>query len=183
MSTNSRWNNVDVGSTGNYQDRRRAGYGGGRSGGYSRGPRVNERGFHGDMRPDSRLERELFHKDIQQTTGINFDKYDNIPCETSGNDVPEPIEEYTLDTIGEDLLRNTQLCGYTKPTPVQKYSVPIGTAGRDMMACAQTGSGKTAGFLFPIIMSMIKNGSKKVCKYFEKILNTIFEIVWVVIER
>jgi len=67
---------------------------------------------------------------------------------------------YSEDTIGEDLSRNVSLCGYTKPTPVQKWSVPIGAAGRDLMACAQTGSGKTAGFLFPIIMSMIRNGGR-----------------------
>ena len=95
---------------------------------------MNERGFHGDMRPDPRLERRLFSKDDVQTTGINFDNYDDIPVETSGTDVPEPIDDYTIETIGEDLMRNTQLCGYNKPTPVQKYSVPIGTAGRDLMA-------------------------------------------------
>lgn len=134
-----------------------SGYGGG---GYGRGsgPRVNERGFHGDMKPDPRLERQLYQRDDVQTTGINFDNYDDIPVETTGNDIPEPINDYSIDTIGEDLMRNTQLCGYSKPTPVQKYSVPIGLAGRDLMACAQTGSGKTAGFLFPIIMMMLKTG-------------------------
>lgn len=91
-------------------------------------------------------------------TGINFDNYDDIPVETTGNDIPDPIDTYSIDTIGEELMRNTQLCGYNKPTPVQKYSVPIGNAGRDLMACAQTGSGKTAGFLFPVIMSMLKLG-------------------------
>ena len=80
--------------------------------------------------------------------------------EVSGNDVPDPIETYTAETIGEDLFRNTQLCKYTKPTPVQKYSIPICNAGRDLMACAQTGSGKTAGFLFPTIMIMIKRGGQ-----------------------
>lgn len=113
------------------------------------------------MRPDKRLERQLFDREDKQTTGINFDNYDKIPVEVSGTDAPEPIEEYSIDSIGEDLYRNTQLCGYTKPTPVQKYSVPIGVEGRDLMACAQTGSGKTAGFLFPIIMSMIKTGGQE----------------------
>ena len=160
--TNSRWSNVDdVGGS----DRRSSGYNGDRGGGgsYGRrdGPRRNERGFHGDTRPDKRLEKQLFEKEIQQTTGINFDRYDNIPVETSGHDIPDPIEEFTEEVIGPDLYRNVQLCGYTKPTPVQKYSIPIASANRDLMACAQTGSGKTAGFLFPIIIAMLRNGGSE----------------------
>ena len=153
-ATNSRWSNT-------------GGSGGGeaRPCGSTTGRRdsqnVNQRGFHGDMRPNKRLEQSLFDREGQQTTGINFDNYDKIPVESSGNNVPEPIESYSVETIGEDLYRNTLLCGYNKPTPVQKYSVPIGVAGRDLMACAQTGSGKTAGFLFPIIMAMIRNGAQQ----------------------
>ena len=150
--TNSRWNNVDMGSGGG------GGGGGGRRDYRRDSTRRNERGFHGDMTPDKRLEKQLFGREDHQTTGINFDNYDKIPVEVSGEGAPEPIELYTEETIGPDLFRNTQLCGYSKPTPVQKYSVPIGTEGRDLMACAQTGSGKTAGFLFPIIMAMLKQG-------------------------
>ena len=60
--------------------------------------------------------------------------------------------------LGEALVRNLALCHYDTPTPVQKYSLPIGLARRDMMACAQTGSGKTAGFLFPVLVSMLRDG-------------------------
>jgi len=159
-SGGGRWDNINVDAEsgsrggdrdGGYGGRGGGGYSGGGGGGYSggggggrygsRGPRVNERGFHGDIKPDPRLERQLFQRDDVQKTGINFDNYDDIPVETTGNDIPEPIDVYSIETIGEELMQNTQLCGYTRPTPVQKYSVPIGNAGRDLMACAQTGSG------------------------------------------
>lgn len=52
----------------------------------------------------------------------------------------------TFDEAGlcESLNKNVMKSGYVKPTPVQKYGIPIISAGRDLMACAQTGSGKTA---------------------------------------
>jgi ATP-dependent RNA helicase DDX3X len=143
---------------------RSGGGGGGRGNNYSGGgsssfgAKLNARGFHGDMSINKRLEAQLFDNSEKQTTGINFDNYDKIPIEVSGQSIPDPIDLYSEESIGEDLFRNSILCGYAKPTPVQKYSIPIGTMGRDLMACAQTGSGKTAGFLFPVIMSLIKSG-------------------------
>jgi ATP-dependent RNA helicase DDX3X len=161
--SNSRWTNVEMDG----DNRRGGGYSGGNAGSgggrnyqQSNDSRRNERGFHGDMTPDKRLEARLFDNSDKQTTGINFDNYDKIPIEVTGENVPDPIEAYSAESIGEDLFRNTVLCGYIKPTPVQKYSVPIGEQGRDLMACAQTGSGKTAGFLFPIIMAMIRVGGR-----------------------
>jgi len=103
---------------------------------------------------NQRVERELFGvvgDTSKQPTGINFDNYDDIPVEASGTDVPPPITAFTSPPLDAHLLDNITLASYKKPTPVQKYSIPIVTNGRDLMACAQTGSGKTAGFLFPIL--------------------------------
>lgn len=78
--------------------------------------------------------------------------------EASGQGVPEPVTQFTSPPLDEHLLGNIELAGYKVPTPVQKYSIPIVMSGRDLMACAQTGSGKTGGFLFPILSQAYQNG-------------------------
>jgi len=108
-----------------------------------------------------RLERDLFgvpNDPSKQQTGINFEKYDDIPVEASGQGVPEPVTRFTNPPLDDHLLSNIELSGYKVPTPVQKYSIPIVMGGRDLMACAQTGSGKTGGFLFPILAQNFVNG-------------------------
>ncbi|KAI3879290.1 hypothetical protein MKX03_024265 [Papaver bracteatum] len=88
--------------------------------------------------------------------GINFDAYEDIPVETSGTDVPQQVNTFAEIDLGEALNQNIMRCKYVKPTPVQRHAIPIVAAGRDLMACAQTGSGKTAAFCFPIISGIMK---------------------------
>jgi ATP-dependent RNA helicase DDX3X len=125
------------------------GFGGWKDGQHVVGPR------------NQRMEHELYGEagDGQhQSSGINFDKYADIPVEATGQGVPEPITEFTAPQMNPVLLDNIKLARYTTPTPVQKYSIPIVAANRDLMACAQTGSGKTGGFLFPILGSLFSSG-------------------------
>ncbi|XP_032061489.1 probable ATP-dependent RNA helicase DDX4 [Aythya fuligula] len=91
-------------------------------------------------------------------TGINFDKYDENIVEVSGLDPPAPLMSFEEASLCQTLNKNIARAGYSKLTPVQKYSIPIILAGRDLMACAQTGSGKTAAFLLPIVAQMMRDG-------------------------
>ena len=56
-----------------------------------------------------------------------------------------------------DLLRGVQEMGFSTPTPIQQQAIPPVLEGRDLLACAMTGSGKTAAFLLPIIQRLLAN--------------------------
>ncbi|CAG5120279.1 unnamed protein product [Candidula unifasciata] len=101
-------------------------------------------------------EEDIFSGAVQK--GTNFDKYDDIPVEVSGRDQCGLIYSFEDANLHPTFLKNLQLANYEKPTPIQKYSIPVISAGRDLMACAQTGSGKTAAFLLPVLTALIKKG-------------------------
>jgi ATP-dependent RNA helicase RhlE len=53
------------------------------------------------------------------------------------------------------LLKGIQELGFVRPTPIQSEAIPPAMEGRDVLACAQTGSGKTAAFLLPIVHRLL----------------------------
>src|SRR3989440_11345812 len=64
-----------------------------------------------------------------------------------------PFDHLGLDPV---LLRAVYGLGYEAPTPIQKEAIPAVLAGRDVIGTAQTGSGKTAAFLLPILQRLLK---------------------------
>lgn len=56
--------------------------------------------------------------------------------------------------LSEPLLRAVREQGYTSPSPIQAQAIPVVLEGRDLMAAAQTGTGKTAGFTLPLLQQM-----------------------------
>lgn len=59
--------------------------------------------------------------------------------------------------LGPDVLRAIEDKGYTQPTPIQEQAIPWVLQGRDVLGCAQTGTGKTASFTLPMI-SILASG-------------------------
>jgi ATP-dependent RNA helicase RhlE len=60
-----------------------------------------------------------------------------------------------------DLLRAVKELGFAKPTPIQADAIPHALQGRDLLACAATGSGKTASFLLPILHRLLASGAPR----------------------
>jgi ATP-dependent RNA helicase RhlE len=58
--------------------------------------------------------------------------------------------------LSSPLIRNLQTIGYVQPTPIQERAIPVVRSGRDIVATAQTGTGKTAAFLLPVLQGLLE---------------------------
>ena len=85
--------------------------------------------------------------------------------ESLGGTEPAPERPSSFGQLGltPELLRAVAAQGYTQPTPVQAQAIPIVLAGRDLLASAQTGTGKTAAFVLPILQLL--NASRPAVRY------------------
>jgi ATP-dependent RNA helicase RhlE len=84
--------------------------------------------------------------------------------EPFANAPPESIDtrmNFTDMTLSATLQNRLKSCGFETPTPVQEKAIPHGLAGKDIVATAQTGTGKTLAFLVPAIEKLLPTQSKK----------------------
>ncbi|XP_040573324.1 ATP-dependent RNA helicase DDX42 [Lepeophtheirus salmonis] len=80
--------------------------------------------------------------DLQQKLGIKI----------SGVSPPKPVTSFGHFGFDEVLLKSIRKSEFTQPTPIQSIGIPVCLSGRDAIGIAKTGSGKTATFLWPIII-------------------------------
>merc|ERR1719247_3601612 len=112
-----------------------------------------------------RAEEELFGGEGKGAVGIDFNRYSDIKVQRAGNgsegvaslqhfkDLSSLLPAQTHDDY-HFLFRNIRKLGWGQPTPVQMNAIPFAVMGRDVMCCAQTGSGKTGAFLIPVFCQM-----------------------------
>ncbi len=63
----------------------------------------------------------------------------------------DPGMPFSKFGLGEGILRAIKKVGYARPTPVQTAAIPKAMEGKDLIAIAQTGTGKTAAFVWPML--------------------------------
>ncbi|KAI0797886.1 pre-mRNA-splicing ATP-dependent RNA helicase PRP28 [Abortiporus biennis] len=73
-----------------------------------------------------------------------------------GGQIPHPLRSWAESTIPEQILDVIEKIGYKEPSPIQRQAIPIGLQNRDIIGIAETGSGKTAAFVIPMLAFISK---------------------------
>jgi superfamily II DNA/RNA helicase len=120
-------------------------------GGSSSRPSSGQRGRFGNSRKP-----RIFGEDLNASLFIK--KAEEIVRIEEVN-VKNTFEDFGFDQI---LLKNIMDKGYIKPTQIQDEVIPVVMTGQDVLGIANTGTGKTAAFVLPIIDQIIKNPNKRV---------------------
>uniref|UniRef100_A0A7M4FIX1 RNA helicase n=1 Tax=Crocodylus porosus TaxID=8502 RepID=A0A7M4FIX1_CROPO len=118
----------------------------------------------GVMKPESQKETLLdipyVYKEHPFILSLQEDQIENVKLQLGiavlGQGVPRPIIEFEHCGFPEILNYNLKKSGYEVPTPIQMQMIPVGLSGRDIVASADTGSGKTAAFLLPVIIKALE---------------------------
>lgn len=86
----------------------------------------------------------------------------NTPVSTATEEVYTPVHSFSDFALDEALKRNIVAKGYTEPTPIQDQVIHPILEGKDIIGIANTGTGKTAGFLIPLINKVLQDRTQKV---------------------
>jgi superfamily II DNA/RNA helicase len=91
----------------------------------------------------------IVNADPRAVEKFRFDKEISI---VKGQDIPYPITQFAEANVPDYVMREIQRQNYSEPTAIQAQGWPIALSGFDLVAIAQTGSGKTLGYLLPGII-------------------------------
>lgn len=106
----------------------------------------------GPANPD--LEQKLFYSEKLVKAGALIKAYE-FEVTLEGPIHIHPVRDFDDAGLHPLMRENVRLCRYETPTPIQAYCIPSILLGHDIVACAQTGSGKTAAYLIPILSKLM----------------------------
>ena len=75
--------------------------------------------------------------------------------------VPHPLRFWNEAPLDPSLMQSIQEIGYNEPTPIQRQALPMGLQGRDLIGVAETGSGKTAAFVLPMLHIILQKPAEE----------------------
>ncbi|KAK0165929.1 hypothetical protein PV328_004405 [Microctonus aethiopoides] len=96
------------------------------------------------------------HEDIGNLTKKQVDELRNtLGIKVSGAAVPKPVTSFGHFGFDDALMKIIRKNEYTQPTPIQSQAIPAALSGRDLIGIAKTGSGKTAAFIWPMLVHIM----------------------------
>lgn len=97
-------------------------------------------------------DRHWTQKTIDEMTDRDWRIFrEDFNISIKGGNIPKPLRAWEEAAIPEQLLKIIYQVGYKEPTAIQRQAIPIGLLNRDIIGVAETGSGKTAAFLIPLL--------------------------------
>ncbi|XP_016965660.1 ATP-dependent RNA helicase DDX42 [Drosophila biarmipes] len=103
-----------------------------------------EKNFYTQHEDIAALDEEQV-RELRRTLGVKV----------TGPSPPKPVTSFGHFGFDEQLIKAVRKAEYTQPTPIQAQAVPTALSGRDIIGIAKTGSGKTAAFIWPMLMHLM----------------------------
>ncbi|KAL2512022.1 DEAD-box ATP-dependent RNA helicase 21 [Abeliophyllum distichum] len=101
---------------------------------------------------DMRVDRHWSEKKLEEMTERDWRIFkEDFNISYKGSKIPRPMRSWIESKLGPELLRAVERAGYKTPSPIQMAAIPLGLQQRDMIGVAETGSGKTAAFVLPML--------------------------------
>lgn len=98
-------------------------------------------------------DRHWSEKEVEKMTERDWRIFrEDYNIAIKGGNIPHPIRQWKEAGLPTEITDIIDKIGYTEPTPIQRQAIPIGLLNRDIIGVAETGSGKTAAFLLPLLV-------------------------------
>lgn len=106
---------------------------------------------------DMRVDRHWSQKKLEEMTERDWRIFrEDFNISYKGSKIPRPMRNWAESKLSPELLKAVERANYKTPSPIQMAAIPLGLQQRDVIGIAETGSGKTAAFVLPMLTYISK---------------------------